>query len=153
MNNSGTGSRKGEDMETKNYMKTNTGNIISSKINQQRKPTSGKQKILTNLSARSIEEIQDKYKKSLNNNNMNMGEVKKIMRRFTKIYDPNKNNNGVLLGSTQITVPGGQDEVFNIRYRILAKMNRLSNILLSNRNRSPTLGNYNGASLLNRSRS
>jgi len=34
MNNSGTGSRKGEDMETKNYMKTNTGNIFSSKINQ-----------------------------------------------------------------------------------------------------------------------
>ena len=82
-----------------------------------------------------------------------MGEVKKIMRRFTKIYDPNKNNNGFLLGSTQITVPGGQDEVFNIRYRILAKMNRLSNILLSNLNRSPTLGNYNRASLLNRSRS
>ena len=26
MNNSGTGSRKGEDMETKNYMKTNTEN-------------------------------------------------------------------------------------------------------------------------------
>ena len=67
------------------------------------------------MSASSIEEIQDKYKKSLNNNNMNMGEVKKIMRRFTKIYDPNKNNNGALLGSTQITVPGGQDEVFNSR--------------------------------------
>ena len=153
MNNSGTGSRKGENMETKNYMKTNTGNIFASKINQQRKPTSGKQKIMTNLSASSIEEIQDKYKKSLNNNNMNMGEVKKIMRRFTKIYDPNKNNNGALLGSTQITVPGGQDEVFNSRYRVLAKMNRLSNILLSNRNRSPTLGSYNRASLLNRSRS
>ena len=152
MNNSGVGSRKGEDLETKNYIKTNTGNIFASKLNQQRKQTSGKQKILTNLSASSIEEIQDKYKKSLNNN-MNMGEVKRIMRRFTKIYDPNKNNNGALLGSTQVTVPGGQDEVFNGRYRVLAKMNRLSNILLSNRNRSPVVGSYNRASLLNRSRS
>ena len=154
MNNSGTGSRKGEELETKNYQRTNTGNIFASKINQQRKPTSGKQKILTNLSASSMEEIQDKYKKSLNNNtNMNIGEVKKIMRRFTKIYDPNKNNNGALLGSTQVTLPGEQDEVFNSRYRVLAKMNRLSNILLSNRNRSPTIGTYNRASLLNRSRS
>ena len=153
MNNSGMGSRKGEDLETKNYLRSNTGNIFASKINQQRKQTTGKQKMLSNMSASSIEEIQEKYKKSLNNNNnMNMGEVKRIMRRFTKIYDPNKNNNGALLGSTQVTVPGGQDEVFNSRYRVLAKMNRLSNILLSNRNRSPMMS-YNKASLLNRSRS
>ena len=154
MNNSGMGSRKGEELETKNYLRTNTGNIFASKVNNmQRKPTSGKQKILTNLSAsgNSIDELPDKYKKSLNNN-MNMGEVKRIMRRFTKIYDPNKNNNGALLGSTQVTVPGGQDEVFNSRYRVLAKMNRLSNILLSNRNRSPMV-TYNRTSLLNRSRS
>ena len=151
MNNSGMGSRKAEELETKNILKTNTGNIFAPNINQQRKPTSGKQKILANLSASSIEEFQDKYKKSLNNN-MNMGEVKRIMRRFTKIYDPNKNNNGALLGSTQVTLPGGQDEVFNSRYRVLAKMNRLSNILLSNRNRSPMVS-YNRASLLNRSKS
>ena len=151
INNSGIGSRKGEDMETKNYLRTNTGNIFASKINQQRKQTSGKQKILTNLSASSIEDLPDKFKKSMNNN-MNIGEVKRIMRRFTKIYDPNKNNNGALLGSTQVTVPGGQDEVFNSRYQALAKMNRLSNILLSNRNRSPMV-TYTRGSFLNRSRS
>ena len=153
MNNSGMGSRKGEDLETKNYLKANTGNIFTSKANLQRKPTSGKQKILTNLSAsgNSVEDLQDKLKRPLNNN-MNMGEVKRIMRRFTKIYDPNKNNNGALLGSTQVTLPGGQDEIFNNKYR-LAKMNRLSNILLSNRNRSPMVGSYNRASLLNRSKS
>ena len=161
MNNSGMGSRKGDDQEqnmqystTKNYLRTNTGNIFTSKLNQQKKPTSGRQKILTNLSASdSVDDLQNKYKKSLNNNNVNTGEMKRIMRRFTKIYDPNKNNNGALLGSTQVTVPGGQDEVFNSRYRVLAKMNRLSNILLSNRNRSPMIGEYNRASLLNRSRS
>ena len=153
MNNSGMGSRKGEDLETKNYLKTNTGNIFTSKANLQRKQTSGKQKILTNLSAsgNSVDELQDKLKRPLNNN-MNMGEVKRIMRRFTKIYDPNKNNNGALLGSTQVTLPGGQDEIFNNRYH-LAKMNRLSSILLSNRNRSPMIGSYNRASLLNRSKS
>jgi len=109
---------------------------------------------LTNLSAsgNSVDELPEKYKKSLNNN-MTMGEVKRIMRRFTKIYDPSKNNNGALLGSTQVTVPGGQDDLFNNRYRVLAKMNRLSNILLSNRNRSPMLGEDRRNTLLNRSRS
>ena len=118
------------------------------------KQTSGRQKILTNLSAsgNSVDELPDKYKRSLNNN-MTVGEVKRIMRRFTKIYDPSKNNNGALLGSTQVTVPGGQDELFNNRYRVLAKMNRLSNILLSNRNRSPLIGEDRRNTLLNKSRS
>ena len=162
MNNSGAGSRKGDEQEQniqynntmKNYMRTNTGNIFTSKPNQQMKPTSGKTKILTNLSAsgNSIEELPEKYKRSLNNN-MTVGEVKRIMRRFTKIYDPSKNNNGALLGSTQVTVPGGQDELFNSRYRVLSKMKRLSNILLSNRNRSPMIGEERRNTLLNKSRS
>lgn len=84
---------------------------------------------------------------------MTVGEVKRIMRRFTKIYDPSKNNNGALLGSTQVTVPGGQDELFNSRYRVLSKMKRLSNILLSNRNRSPMIGEERRNTLLNKSRS
>jgi hypothetical protein len=161
MNNSGAGSRKGDEQEqnfqystTKNLIRSNTGNIFTSKPNQQMKQTSGRQKILTNLSAsgNSVDELPDKYKRSLNNN-MTVGEVKRIMRRFTKIYDPSKNNNGALLGSTQVTVPGGQDELFNNRYRVLAKMNRLSNILLSNRNRSPLIGEDRRNTLLNRSRS
>ena len=161
MNNSGAGSRKGDEQEqniqyntTKNLIKSNTGNIFTSKPNQQIKQTSGRQKILTNLSAsgNSIDDLPDKYKRALNNN-MTMGEVKRIMRRFTKIYDPSKNNNGALLGSTQITVPGSQDELFNTRYRVLAKMNRLSNILLSNRNRSPLIGEDRRKTFLNKSRS
>ena len=162
MNNSGAGSRKGEEQEqnlqysttNKNLIRSNTGNIFTTKPNQQIKATSGRQKILTNLSGsgNSIEDLPDKYKKSLNNN-MTVGEVKRIMRRFTKIYDPSKNNNGALLGSTQVTVPGGQDELFNSRYQVLSKMNRLSNILLSNRNRSPIIGEDKRKSLLSRSRS
>ena len=162
MNNSGAGSRKGDEQElnmqystTKNLIMSNTGNIFTSKPNQQIKQTSGRQKILTNLSAsgNSVDELPDKYVKSLNNNNMPPNEAKRIMRRFTKIYDPSKNNNGALLGSSHITLLGGQDELFNSRYRVLAKMNRLSNILLSNRNRSPLIGEDRRNSLMNRSRS
>ena len=161
MNNSGAGSRKGDEQEqniqyntTKNLIKSNTGNIFTSKPNQQIKQTPGRQKILTNLSASGnpFDDLPDKYKRALNNN-MTMGEVKRIMRRFTKIYNPSKNKNGALLGSTQITVPGSQDELFNTRYRVLAKMNRLSNILLSNRNRSPLIGEDRRKTFLNKSRS
>ena len=52
MNNSGAGSRKGEEQEqnmqystTKNFVHSNTGNIFTSKPNQQIKQTSGRQKI------------------------------------------------------------------------------------------------------------
>ena len=78
--------------------------------------------------------IQEKY---INRtyDNMTYKDVKKIVRRFTKVYDPNKNNNGLLVEESQITVPGANDDVFNNRYRVLTKMNRLSNILLSKQRR------------------
>ena len=82
------------------------------------------------------DKINEKYTNNINNN-MSYGDVKKIMRRFTKIYDPNRNNNGVLVESSQITVPGASDDVFTNRFRVLSKMNRLSNILLSKKKRSP----------------
>ena len=78
--------------------------------------------------------IQEKY---LNKtyDNMTYKDVKKIVRRFTKVYDPNKNNNGLLVEESQVTVPGANDDVFNNRYRVLTKMNRLSNILLAKQRR------------------
>ena len=82
------------------------------------------------------EDINEKYKNKINNN-MSYTDVKKIMRRFSKIYDPYLNNNGVLIESSQITVPGASDEVFTNRFRVLSKMNKLSNILLSKKKRSP----------------
>ena len=80
--------------------------------------------------------INEKYKNRMNNN-MIYGDIKRIMKRFTKIYDPNKNNNGVLIESSQVTVPGASDDIFTNRFRVLSKMNRLSNILLSKKKRSP----------------
>jgi hypothetical protein len=70
-------------------------------------------------------------------NNMSYRDIKRIANKFTKVYDPNRNSKGLLVEESQITVPGAQDEVFNNRYRVLAKMNRLSNILLAKqRNRN-----------------
>ena len=82
------------------------------------------------------DDINDKYKDRINGN-MTYGDVKRIMRRFTKVYDPTKNSNGALIESNQIVVPGAADDVFTNRFRVLSKMNRLSNILLSKRKRSP----------------
>mgnify|MGYP006935967944 FL=1 len=69
---------------------------------------------------------------------MSYKDVKKIANSFSKIYDPNNNENGLLLEKSQVTVPGAKDDVFNNRYKVLSKMNRLSNILLAQKNaRSP----------------
>ena len=76
------------------------------------------------------DDIGNKYNNKTYNN-MSYRDVKRIANRFSKVYDPNRNSNGLLVEESQITVPGAQDEVFNNRYRVLAKMNRLSNILLA----------------------
>ena len=58
-------------------------------------------------------------------------ELKRIVKKFNKVYDPYKNEKGLLIKQTQETLPGAQDEIFNNRYRVLSKMNKLSNILLA----------------------
>ena len=80
------------------------------------------------------DEIGNKYN-NRTYNNMSFQEIKRIARKFTKVYDPNKNNHGLLVEESQVTVPGASDEVFNNRYRVLSKMNRLSNILLAKQRR------------------
>ena len=81
------------------------------------------------------DEVQEKYV-TKTYDNMTYRDVKKIVRRFTKVYDPSKNNNGILVEESQITVPGANDDVFNNRYRVLSKMNKLSNILLAKQRRA-----------------
>ena len=80
------------------------------------------------------DEIGNKYNNKTYND-MSYRDIKRIANRFTKVYDPYKNNNGILVEENQVTVPGAQDDVFNDRYRVLAKMNRLSNILLAKQRR------------------
>ena len=79
-----------------------------------------------------MKESQIKYNNATYNN-MTMGDVKNLVKRFTKVYDPRKTQEGALISQSQVIVPGANDEVFNGRYRVLQKMNRLSNILLSKR--------------------
>ena len=92
------------------------------------------------------DEVSHKYNNQTYNN-MSYKDIKKIANRFSKVYDPHKNKNGILVEESQITLPGAQDEVFNNRYKVLSKMNRLSNILLANKNKknSPkrTENNFN----------
>jgi len=70
-----------------------------------------------------------------------INDVKKIVKRFTKVYDPKKTKEGTLINENQVTIPGADDDVFKGRYRVLQRMNRLSNILLSkkNLNKSPNI--------------
>ena len=97
------------------------------------------------------DEINNKYRNKINQN-INYNDVKKIMKKFTKIYDPLKNKNGILVESSQVVLPGASDDVFTNRYKVLSKMKRLSNILLSKRKRS--INKYKENSNLNkRSRS
>ena len=83
--------------------------------------------------------LKDEVSKKYNNktyNNMSYKDIKKITNHFSKVYDPHKNNNGILLEESQVTVPGARDEIFNNRYRVLSKMNRLSSILLAKKRKN-----------------
>ena len=79
------------------------------------------------------DDIQEKYQNQTYNN-MTYKDVKNIVNKFTRVYDPKRNDNGLLIEDSQIIVPGAEDEVFNNRYRVLNRMRRLSNILLSKQN-------------------
>ena len=86
------------------------------------------------------DEVSNKYNNQTYNN-MSYKDIQKLANRFSKVYDPHKNSNGILLEESQVTVPGAQDEVFNNRYKVLSKMNRLSNILLANKRRNAPKNN------------
>ena len=77
--------------------------------------------------------IQDKYQNKAYNN-MTYNDIKNIVNKFTRVYDPKKNENGLLIEDSKVIVPGAEDEVFYKRHRVLNKMKRLSNILLAKKN-------------------
>ena len=118
-----------------NYLGNNNQTYASNQTYQQGRQYEPNQ-TLKNPSVLNIlrDEVSNKYNNQTYNN-MSYRDVKKIANRFSKVYDPNRNNNGILIEESQITVPGAQDEVFNNRYKVLSKMNRLSNILLAKKNK------------------
>ena len=91
------------------------------------------------ISRDNLFESKDNIKYSSNTyyNHMTYGDVKKIVKRFTQVYDPKKTKEGSLINAKQVVLPGANDDVFNNRFKILQKMNRLSNILLA-KNRTNT---------------
>ena len=76
--------------------------------------------------------------------NVTGDEVKKLIKYYVKTYDPHKGEDGNLISNSQTIILSNQDQLFNDRYRVLQKMNKLSNILLSkNRSGSPDSGSLN----------
>ena len=65
--------------------------------------------------------------------NVNGEEVKKLIKYYVKTYDPHKGEDGNLISNMQMIIPSNQDKLFNDRYKVLQKMNKLSNILLAKR--------------------
>ena len=125
-----------------NSLRNNNQTIMSTQTYQQ-PPINMNQNQNQNLQTPSVLKIlRDEVSNKYNNqtyNNMSYKDVQKIANRFAKVYDPHRNNNGILLEDSQVTVPGAQDEVFNNRYKVLSKMNRLSNILLAKKNKREPL--------------
>ena len=65
--------------------------------------------------------------------NSNSENVKKLIKYYVKTYDPRRGEDGNLISNSQVIIASNQDRLFNERYKVLQKMNKLSNILLSKR--------------------
>ena len=76
--------------------------------------------------------------------NVTGDEVKKLIKYYVKTYDPHKGEDGNLISNSQTIIQSNQDQLFNDRYKVLQKMNKLSSILLAkNRSGSPDSANMN----------
>ena len=78
-----------------------------------------------------MEKIDDYVKNRESRDTMTEGDFKKLVKQMTKGYDPRKGNEGRLISTSQTIIPGNSEEIFQDRYKVLQKMNKLSNILLS----------------------
>ena len=96
-----------------------------------------------------LEKIEDmvKMQETKNKDNITEEEVKKLVKMYVKSYDPKKDAEGRLISKQQTVVPSIKEDLFNDRYKVLQKMNKLSNILLSKKNSQ----NVYEVSTLNRS--
>ena len=132
-----TSTEKNQEQNPNNYnnLKNYLGNTTNSTFRQHPSYINTNQSLKTPSVLNILrDEVNQKYNNKTYNN-MSYKDVKKIANRFSKIYDPHRNSNGLLVEQSQVTVPGAQDEIFNNRYKVLSKMNRLSNILLAQKNK------------------
>ena len=89
-----------------------------------------------------IENIEIMAKSKEFQDNSNSDNVKKLIKYYVKTYDPRRGEDGNLISNYQVIIPSNQDSLFNERYKVLQKMNKLSNILLSKRQ-----GSYDSSDL------
>ena len=73
------------------------------------------------------------------------GEIKHMIKKVSKYYDPKKTKEGTLISENKTIIHGAPDDMFNDRYRVLQKMNKLSSILLSNRRGDSLNRSLNGS--------
>ena len=78
-----------------------------------------------------MENIEIMAKSKEFQDNVNSDSVKKLIKYYVRTYDPRKGEDGNLISNSQVIIPSNQDRLFNERYKVLQKMNKLSNILLS----------------------
>ena len=74
-------------------------------------------------------EIMEKAREG--KDNVTGDDVKKLIKYYVKTYDPHKGEDGNLISNSQTIILSNQDKLFNDRYKVLQKMNKLSNILLA----------------------
>ena len=97
-----------------------------------------------------LEKIEDLVKRQESKGketNITEEEVKKLVKLYLQGNDPKKEGEGRLISNKQTVLPSIKEDLFTDRYKVLQKMNKLSNILLSKRK---SLNNYE-ISTLNRS--
>ena len=71
-------------------------------------------------------------------------DVKKLVTQYVRAYDPRRYQDGNLISNKQTVLLSKKDEMFNDRYKVLQKMNKLSNILLAkNKNISTETERFN----------
>jgi hypothetical protein len=76
--------------------------------------------------------------------NITGDDVKKLVTQYVRAYDPKRDQDGNLISTKQTVLLSKKDEMFNDRYKVLQKMNKLSNILLAkNKNISNETERFN----------
>ena len=91
-----------------------------------------------------IENLEIMAKSREFQDNVTGDEVKKLIKYYVKTYDPRKGEDGNLISNSQTIILSNHDQLFQDRYKVLQKMNKLSNILLAkNRSGSPDSSSLN----------
>ena len=94
-----------------------------------------------------LEKIEDYVKTQEIRAGMTQNELKKLVKQISKGYDPIKGKSGRLISSRQTVIPSSNDDIFNDRYKVLQKMNKLSTILLAKNRGSSSEKNLNRSTI------